>query len=301
MAAIDMGSNSFHMVIARIESGEIRPVQKIAEKVMLATGLQADNSLDDDAIERGLACLRRFAQCLEGIDPKFVRCVGTNTLRKASNGNQFLREARRLVNCPVEVVNGREEARLIYLGVSHSLAHEEGNRLVFDIGGGSTEFIIGNGFEPMLTESLHMGCVSYRERFFADGKITEQGFRKAVIRARLELTSIERSYRDAGWSAAVGASGTVKAIKNALIENGWYQDGIDLEGLHKLREKVLTFDRLEDIDIAGIKADRRTVLPSGLAILIAIFEQLGVEKAFFSDGATTCWVGMPPKMCVSAR
>ncbi len=285
MAAIDMGSNSFHMVIARTESGEIRPVQKIAEKVMLATGLQADNSLDEASVERGLACLRRFSQCLEGINPKFVRCVGTNTLRKASNGNAFLKEARKILNCPVEVVNGREEARLIYLGVSHSLAQEEGNRLVFDIGGGSTEFIIGNGFEPILTESLHMGCVSYRERFFADSRITEQGFRKAVIRARLELTAIERSYRDAGWNSAVGASGTVKAIKNSLIENGWYEDGISLTGLNTLRDKVLSFSRLEDIDIAGIKADRRSVLPSGLAILIAIFEHLGVEKAMFSDGA----------------
>ena len=285
MAAIDMGSNSFHMVIARTESGEIRPVQKIAEKVMLATGLQEDNSLDEAALERGLACLRRFAQCLEGISPRYVRCVGTNTLRKARNGNAFLREARKILKCPVEVVNGREEARLIYLGVSHSLAQEDGHRLVFDIGGGSTEFIIGKGFEPILTESLHMGCVSYRERFFPQRQISEQGFRRAVIRARLELTSIERSYRDAGWGAAVGASGTVKAIKNALIEHGWYQDGIHLDGLYKLRDKVLSFSTLDDIDIAGIKVDRRTVLPSGLAILIAIFEQLGVEKARFSDGA----------------
>ena len=285
MAAIDMGSNSFHMVIARTESGEIRPVQKLAEKVMLATGLQPDDSLDEDSMQRGLECLRRFAQCLDGIDPKLVRCVGTNTLRKARNGNAFLREARRILNCPVEVVNGREEARLIYLGVSHSLAHDEGNRLVFDIGGGSTEFIIGRGFEPILTESLHMGCVSYREQFFSAGRITEQGFRKAVIRARLELASIEPAYREQGWSAAVGASGTVKAIKNALIENGWYQDGIDLAGLYQLRDKVLSFQQLGEIDIAGIKADRRTVLPSGLAILIGIFEQLGVDKAHFSDGA----------------
>lgn len=285
MAAIDMGSNSFHMVIARTESGEIRLVQKLAEKVMLATGLQDDNRLDQSAMDRGLDCLRRFAQCLEGIDPKLVRCVGTNTLRKASNGNEFLREARKILNCPVEVVNGREEARLIYLGVSHSLAHDEGNRLVFDIGGGSTEFIVGKGFEPLLTESLHMGCVSYRERFFAEGKITEQGFRKAVIRARLELTSIERSYRELGWNLAVGASGTVKAIKNALIEHGWYQDGIDLEGLYKLRDKVLSFAHVDDIDVTGIKVDRRSVLPSGLAILIGIFEQLGVERARFSDGA----------------
>lgn len=285
MAAIDMGSNSFHMVIARTESGEVRPIQKIADKVMLATGLQADNSLDEAAIERGLTCLRRFAQCLEGINPRMVRCVGTNTLRKANNGNVFLREARKILNCPVEVVNGREEARLIYLGVSHSLAQDDGHRLVFDIGGGSTEFIIGKGFDPLMTESLHMGCVSYRERFFGDGNITELGFRKAVIRARLELTSIERSYRDLGWGAAVGASGTVKAIKNALIEHGWYQDGIDLDGLYKLRDKVLSFATLEDINIPGIKTDRRSVLPSGLAILIAIFEQLGVTTARFSDGA----------------
>jgi len=285
MAAIDMGSNSFHMVIARTESGEIRPVQKIADKVMLASGLQTDNSLSDEAMERGLNTLRGFAQVLEGIDPKFVRCVGTNTLRQASNGDSFLREARKILNCPVEVVNGREEARLIYLGVSHSLAQDDGHRLVFDIGGGSTEFIIGKGFDPMLTESLHMGCVSFRERFFADGKITEPGFRRAVIRARLELTSIERSYRETGWNLAVGASGTVKAIKNALIENGWYQDGIDLAGMYKLRDKVLTFATLDEVNIPGIKADRRSVLPSGLAILIGIFEQLGVEKALFSDGA----------------
>ncbi|WP_233716857.1 exopolyphosphatase [Ketobacter alkanivorans] len=285
MAAIDMGSNSFHMVIARTECGEVRPIQKIAEKVMLATGLQDDNTLDQEALERGLDCLRRFAQCLQDINPKMVRCVGTNTLRKASNGNEFLRQARKVLNCPVEVVNGREEARLIYLGVSHSLAHDDGHRLVFDIGGGSTEFIIGKGFDPVLTESLHMGCVSYRERYFADGKITEQGFRKAVIRARLELTSLERSYRDLGWNSVVGASGTVKAIKNAMIENDWYQDGIDLDGLYKLRDKVLSYATLEDIDIAGIKADRRSVLPSGLAIMIAIYEQLGVTKARFSDGA----------------
>lgn len=285
MAAIDMGSNSFHMVIARTESGEIRPVQKMAEKVMMATGLGPDNRLDEDSINRGLDCLRRFAQCLDGVELKKVRCVGTNTLRKAANGSAFLREARKILNCPVEVVAGREEARLIYLGVSHSLAAQEGNRLVFDIGGGSTEFIVGRHFEPLLTESLHLGCVSYRELFFPNRKITERGFKKAVIRARIEIATIEQAYRQQGWDNVVGASGTVKAIKNALIENGWYDDGITLEGLYKLREKALSFSTLDDIDIAGIKADRRSVLPSGLAIITAIFEQLGVDKVRFSDGA----------------
>lgn len=285
IAAIDMGSNSFHMVIARPDEDEIRPVQKLAEKVMLAAGLDADSNLDQPSFDRGLECLRRFAQCLEGIDPKWVRCVGTNTLRKARNGEAFLREARKILNCPVEVVAGREEARLIYLGVSHSLASSPENRLVFDIGGGSTEFIIGREFEPILTESLHMGCVSFRDRYFASGKITEAGFSKAVLKTRVEVSSIEREYRDQGWSSAVGASGTVKAIKNALIENGWYNDGIDKEGLYKLRDMILGFNTLDDIDIPGIKAERRLVLPSGLAIMIGIFEQLGVDKLRFSDGA----------------
>lgn len=285
MAAIDMGSNSFHMVIARMESGEIRPLQKMAEKVMMATGLGPDNRLDDDSMQRGLDCLRRFAQCLEGVDAKRVRCVGTNTLRNAVNGNAFLQEARKILKCPVEVVAGREEARLIYLGVSHSLASQEGNRLVFDIGGGSTEFIIGCQFEPLLTESLHLGCVSFRERFFGNRVISPEGFRDAVIHARIELATIEMEYRRAGWQSTVGASGTVKAIKNALIENGLYQDGITLQGLYQLRDMVLSFTCLDDIEIAGIKADRRSVLPSGLAIMIAIFEQLGVERVHFSDGA----------------
>lgn len=285
MAAIDMGSNSFHMVIARTEAGEIRPLQKMAEKVMLGAGLGPDNRLDEAAFNRGLDCLRRFAQCLDGIESKKVRCVGTNSLRKAVNGHAFLQEARKILNCPVEVVAGREEARLIYLGVSHSLASQEGNRLVFDIGGGSTEFIIGKHFEPLLTESLHLGCVSYRELFFSQGKITEAGFKQAIIRARIEIATIEQAYRQQGWESVVGSSGTVKAIKNALVENNLYDDGITLTGLHQLREKVLKFDSLDDLNINGVKSDRRSVFPSGLAIMIAIFEQLGVEKVRFSDGA----------------
>lgn len=285
MAAIDMGSNSFHMVIARLENGEVRPVQKLAEKVMLAAGLDENNMLDADAFARGLDCLRRFAQCIPSVDAKWVRCVGTNSLREARNGEAFLRQARQILRCPVEVVAGREEARLIYLGVAHTLADDGGRRLVFDIGGGSTEFIIGKRFEPILTESLHMGCVTYRNRFFAAGKITEQGFRKAVMTARTELAAIETAYRKKGWDNVVGASGTVKAIEGALIENGWSREGVDLQGLYKLRDKLLTFGSHEAIDIPGIKADRRFSLPSGLAILIAIFEQLGIRAAHYSDGA----------------
>jgi len=285
MAAIDMGSNSFHMVIARLENGEVRPIQKLAEKVMLAAGLDDNNMLDEAAVARGLDCLRRFAQCIPMVDSRWVRCVGTNSLREARNGEAFLRQARQILGCPVEVVAGREEARLIYLGVAHTLADDGGRRLVFDIGGGSTEFIIGKRFEPLLTESLHMGCVSYRNRFFANGKISEQGFKKAVMTARTELAAIESAYRKKGWDNVVGASGTVKAIEGALVENGWSKDAVDLPGLYKLRDKLLTFNSLDTIDVPGIKADRRNILPSGLAILIAIFEQLGIKAAHYSDGA----------------
>src|SRR5690606_20833727 len=266
MAAIDMGSNSFHMVIARLENGEVRPIQKMAEKVMLASGLDNKQMLDADAFARGLDCLRRFAACISQIDAKWVRCVGTNTLRQARNGEAFLRQARQILQCPVEVVAGREEARLIYLGVSHTLADDGGKRLVFDIGGGSTEFIIGKRFEPLLTESLHMGCVSFRDRFFANGKITDGNFKKAVMAARSEIETTANASRKQGWMDAVGASGTVKAIESALIENGWYQDAITLSGLYKRRDKVLSFNQLEALDIPGIKADRRSVLPPGLAI-----------------------------------
>ncbi len=285
LGAIDMGSNSFHLVVAKLESGEVRPVQKFAEKVMLGSGLNEQNELSDEAIERGLACLRRFSQRTASINKRWLRCVGTNTLRRARNGHQFIRQAEEILGVPVEVVSGREEARLVYLGVSHTLAVNEGRRLVFDIGGGSTEFIIGQDFEPILTESLHMGCVSYRDRFFGDGQITERGFRQAVLSARAEIMAIEAAYRDLGWESVVGSSGTVKAIAAACAAHEFCVEGINRQALDLLIGEVLQYRCLDDLDIRGVKPDRRSVFPSGLAILTAIFDQLGVDDVQFSDGA----------------
>lgn len=285
MAAIDMGSNSFHMVVARLESGEMRLLQKFGEKVRMAAGLDEQNLISDDAIERGLDCLRRFAQRAENIEPGWLRCIGTNTLRKARNGRRFIREAEKILNCPVEVVAGREEARLIYLGVSHSLPSHEGKRLVFDVGGGSTEFIIGEKFEPLLTESLHMGCVSYMERFFPDGAITEWNFFRAVMAVRRELVAIEAAYRETGWEQVVGASGTVKAVRNAIVESGLAEDCISREGLEKLIEKVLGFKSTNDLQIPGVKPDRAAVFPSGLAIVTGIMDELNINEVCYSDGA----------------
>jgi exopolyphosphatase/guanosine-5'-triphosphate,3'-diphosphate pyrophosphatase len=285
MAAIDMGSNSFHMVVARLESGELRLVEKFAEKVMLGAGLDERNQLSDEYIEKALDCLRRFAQRAANIDPRWLRCIGTNTLRRARNCNVLIQHAQKLLNCPVEVVAGREEARLVYLGVSHSLPETPGRRLVFDIGGGSTEFIIGERFEALRTESLHMGCIAYRERFFPNGEISEKAFRRAVMSARREIMTIAADFRELGWSSAFGSSGTVKAIAGAAQAAGLASEGVTADCLPPLVARLLKHKNSADIEIDGIKPDRRSVFPSGLAILVAAFEQLGLERVDYSEGA----------------
>lgn len=285
MAAIDMGSNSFHMVVAKLQSGELRLVQKFGEKVRLASGLNENNFLTDEAFNRGLDCLRRFAQRSENIETGWLRCVGTNTLRKARNGNRFIAEAEKILRCPVQVVAGREEARLVYLGVSHSLPATEGKRLVFDIGGGSTEFVIGEKFEPLLTESLHMGCVSFRDRFFPNGQITHVGFFRAVMAARREIFAIAASYKRAGWQQVVGSSGTVKAIRNVIVENDLGGEIINRQSIEALVAKILTCKHVDEIELTGVKPDRCAVLPSGLAILIGVMEGLGIREISYSDGA----------------
>jgi exopolyphosphatase/guanosine-5'-triphosphate,3'-diphosphate pyrophosphatase len=285
MVAIDLGSNSFHMVLARLEGGEVRAVQKLGEKVMLAAGLDDRNMLTPDTLERGLACLRRFAQAAENVDRHWMRCIGTNTLRRARNADVFLTRAREILDAPVEVVAGREEARLIYLGVSHSLPEGGGRRLVFDIGGGSTEFIIGERFEAQLTESLHMGCVEYREKYFPKNSLSAKQFEKAVTQARRELLAIEASYRKSGWDSVVGSSGTVRSVEAVAQACGYCSSGVTLDAMYKVRERLLKFKSADQIDLPGLKEDRRSVFASGLAILIAVAEQLGIERMITSEGA----------------
>ncbi len=285
MAAIDLGSNSFHMVVARQAQGEVRILESLSEKVQLGAGLTPDNQLDAAAQERALECLGRFAQRIAGVPRGNVRVVGTNTLRMARNSSRVIARAEAQLGHDIEVVAGREEARLIYLGVAHSLADDAGTRLVVDIGGGSTELIIGERFEAAETESLHMGCVSYGQRFFADGRITEAAFRKAVTAARQEVLSIETNYRRLGWAQAVGASGTVKAIAQVCEENGWSQEGVSLEGLEKARRKVIKAGSAEALSLKGLREDRKPIFAPGLAILLGIFEQLGLAHMQVSGGA----------------
>ena len=285
LAAIDLGSNSFHMVVARQVHGEIQLLDGLSEKVQLGAGLDKDNRLDEETLARALECLGRFAQRIAGIPRGSVRVVGTNTLRQARNAREFIDRAEAVLGHDIEIVAGREEARLIYLGVAHTLADDAGQRLVVDIGGGSTELIIGERFEPSETESLHMGCVSFARRFFADGTVTEKAFDRAVTAARQEVLSIHANYRRIGWQQSVGASGTIKAISQVCVDHGWCDSGITLEGLKKARKRVIKAGSFDKLDLKGLRDDRKPIFPSGLAILYGIFEQLGIEQMEVSSGA----------------
>lgn len=284
LAAIDLGSNSFHLIVARLEHGELRPVNTLAEKVQLGAGL-VDRKLDKAAIERGLECLRRFAQLLSAVEPSKVRVVGTNALRQAKNRRDFTEPAAEILRVPVDVVYGREEARLVYLGVAHTLADDEHSRLVVDIGGGSTEFIIGQRFEPVRLESLQMGCVSYGADFFPDGVINKSNFNQAYEQARLEVSHIQKKFRAGNWAEAVGSSGTLQAIETLIRLHGWRDEGIDRKSLEKLRKRLLKFDNVANIDLEGLSAQRRGVIVAGVAITQALFDGLDIELMRTSKGA----------------
>lgn len=286
MAAVDLGSNSFHLATARLEHGVIRITESQSEKVQLAAGLDDDNNLSSEAMERGLACLARFAQKLEGVEPRKLRIVATNALRVARNAKTFVKAAEQVLQHPIEIIAGREEARLIYVGVSHALG-ADGRRLVMDIGGGSTECIIGEGHDALHTESLHMGCVSYTQRYFASGRIDEKALNRAFAAARLELAPISRRYRQVGWQSATGSSGTIKAVRNVIQQLGWGDaDGsFSADDVLRLRGHLLRYSTVADVELPGLKEDRRPLMPAGIALVHALFESFKLERMNYSDGA----------------
>lgn len=285
VATIDLGSNSFHMVLARVDHGEVRILERLGEKVQLAAGLDEQKNLSEEAIQRGLDCLRRFAQLINGLPTGAVRIVATNTLRMARNRAVFIRGASDILGHRVDVISGREEARLIYLGVAHTLSDDSGKRLVVDIGGGSTEFIVGERFESLLRESLHIGCVSFAQKFFAGGRISERAYSQAYTAARLELMRIEQSIQRLGWQEAVGASGTIRAIGQCILGAGLSNSEVTREGVQWLKRKVLKAGHIDKLTLDGLKPERRAVLPSGLAILEAVFDALNVQNMMHSEGA----------------
>jgi len=285
LAAVDLGSNSFHLLIGRVVDGQITPLDALREVLRLGAGLSADQRLDRSAQARALETLQRFHERLHGFPRQAVRAVGTHALRVAKNAPAFLREAREALGFPIEVIAGREEARLIYLGVSRALEPASHRRLVIDIGGGSTECIVGSGREPQLTESLFIGCVSYSLRFFPGGRIDEARMKAAESAAREELASIVRAYRAAQWQEAIGSSGTARSIEGILRENGFAQHGIDRAGLEWLRSTLIRLERADPERIAALRPNRVPVLPGGLAIMSAAFEELGIERMRVSDAA----------------
>jgi len=285
LAAVDLGSNSFHLLIGRVVDGQIYPLDALRDVVRLGAGLTADKRLDRAAQARALEALKRFQERLRGFPRQAVRAVGTNALRVAKNAPAFLREAREALGFPIEVIAGREEARLIYVGVAHAMRPAAHRRLVIDIGGGSTECIVGAGLEPQLTESLYMGCVSYSLRYFPDGRIDKANMKAAELAARQELAGMVRAYRAAEWKEALGSSGTARSIENILRENGFAQHGITREGLERLRSLLIKHERADPERVGGLRPNRVAVLPGGLAILSAVFEELGIEVMNVSDAA----------------
>lgn len=285
LAAVDMGSNSFYMVVARLVDGQLKPIDVMSEKVQLAAGLDSSGLLSESVQQVGLECLSRFAQRLADLPRKSIRAVGTNALREAVNSDEFIERASQILGIPVQIIAGREEARLIHLGVSHTLAHDSGRRLVIDIGGGSTECVIGERFEPRLLESLQMGCVSFTKQFFHSGQITESAFLKAETAAQQELLSLRRDYRRLGWSNCAGSSGTIKAIKQACEALGYCEISLTTAAIRKLKEYLLKQAHVDKLSFENIKPERIAVLPAGLAILTATFNSLGIKEMEYSDGA----------------
>ncbi len=285
VAAVDMGSNSFRLQVGRIVGNQIYPLDGLKETVRLAAGLTPEKLLDDASQARAMAALARFGERLRGFAPDAVRAVATNAMRVAKNGPQFLLQAEQVLGFPIEVIAGREEARLIYLGVAHTLPNPRIRHLVVDIGGGSTEFIIGQNIEPLQLESLYMGCVSYSLRFFPEGRIDKRGMRDAELAARRELQTIEHAYRLTGWSEAVGSSGTAKAIRDILQLNNFADGDITRDGLEMLRNRLVQAGSAARTGLQGMRADRMPVIAGGVAIMSGVFKEFGLERMIFSEGA----------------
>lgn len=278
IAAVDLGSNSFRLQLARIVDDQLIFHDSLREAVRLGAGLGKDKQLDAEAQKRAIDCLKRFGERLRGLPPQAVRAVATNTFRVAKNSAQLLREAQEALGFPIEIIAGREEARMIFVGVSHDLPPANHKRLVIDIGGGSTEFIIGEGYEPIEMESLYMGCVSYSLKYFPEGKITESSLEKAHIAASSELQNIRKNFVAGHWQEAVGSSGTARALGEIMRLNELSDGEITREGLWKLREWLLEAKDSKKLELPGLSADRATVLPGGLTIMLAAFESLGIER-----------------------
>lgn len=285
IAAVDLGSNSFRLQVARVVDDQLYMLDSLKDTVRFGAGLDDSGLLDDKSQTRALAALARFGERLRGFPRECVRAVATNTLRVARNSHDFLPRAEAALGFPIEVIAGREEARLIYLGASHSLPASRDKRLVVDIGGGSTEFIVGQQFKPLKTESLLMGCVSYSLKYFPEGRITKHGLRDAELAARAELQAIVHEFGHEHWQVAIGTSGTARSLSDIMELNDFSASGITLDGMERLRQHMLKAGQIDAVQLNGLRPDRRPVLPGGFAIMAAVFAELGIDKMTITLGA----------------
>lgn len=282
-AAVDLGSNSFHLVISRYNHGEFTVIDRQREVVRLAAGLDQDSNLSEEVAERALRCLEQFSQLLASLPAENIRAVGTNALRRLKGKNQFLERAEQALGHSIEIIAGREEARLIYLGVSKWSASEDESRLVIDIGGGSTEIIAGKGDKAHCRESLEVGCVVLSKQYFADGELSQKKFNKAILAAELAIQPVVRQFRMQGWSQAIGCSGTMKSMALAMVHGGWSKDRIRKDGLHQLLQHAIDAGHLDKLSVPGVSRDRLPVFAGGLSILIALFSLFDIDEMSVSD------------------
>ena len=286
LASVDLGSNSFHMLVAKVDAdGRLSKIDSLRESVRLGGGLTEDKLLTDEVQERGLQALKKFRQRLEALPQGSVRVAGTNTLRKARNASEFIKKATEVLGHPIEVISGREEARLIYLGVANGHSTQSGKRLIIDIGGGSTEMILGEGMDMELTESVSTGCVELSKRYFDDGQLTFERFERASLSAKLSILPVSQRLIQSTWEHTIGCSGTIKAIRRIVLERGWSPSGITLDSLYALRREMIKAGHVDKLSFESLKKSRRPVLAGGLADLIAVFEMLQIEEMEVSKQA----------------
>src|ERR1700731_1629319 len=285
LPAAGFGANSFHMVVSRHSHGQLVILDRLREMVRLAGGLSDSGRLDDAATDRALRCLERFGQRLRAMQADSVRVVGTNALRRARRKRWFLERARAALGHPIEIISGLEEARLIYSGVVHTSPLSPDKRLVIDIGGGSTEVVIGEGFNPLLLESLSVGCVGLSAVCFDDGRISEKRFERARTAVRLELEPIQEAYKKLGWLQGFGSSGTVRVIGDVLRRLNPESPRITLDNLRSLAERVVAAGHVDEPDLEDVESERAPVFPAGVAILLEIVENFGIDRVREAEGA----------------
>ncbi len=284
IAAVDLGSNSFHMVVAQDQHGQLKIIDRMREMVRLGAGLNSSGKLSKESQARGIECLQKFGQRLQEMHADSVRVVGTNTLRVAKNGTEFIQRGEEALGHPIQIISGVEEARLIYQGTIHAITGPDEKWLVVDIGGGSTEVIVGEKGEPLLMESVQMGCVMLSEKYFSDGKLDKKKFKKALVTAKLQMQPIEANVKELGWKYVVGTAGTIRTIAELMREFELSDNGITYKGIKTLITKLQVAEHIDNINFASLAKERKPVFAGGLVALKAIFEELGIKKMLASDG-----------------